>query len=45
MNPQETYYWEEREVAEEAQINKNFIFPTAYKKLQEIGSSFIVQFK
>ena len=45
MNFQEAYYWKERETAEEAQINKNFIFPTAYKKLKEMGSSFIVQFK
>lgn len=36
MNPQEAYYWEERERAEEAEINKKFIFPAAYRKLEEV---------
>lgn len=35
MNAQEAYYWEEREGAEEAEINKAFLFPTAYRALQE----------
>jgi hypothetical protein len=36
MNAQEAYYWEEREVAEEAYINKIYMFPLAFIKLQEI---------
>jgi hypothetical protein len=36
MNAQEAYYWEERERIEEAEINKKFIFPAAYSKLQEV---------
>jgi hypothetical protein len=36
VNVQERYYWEVRERAEEAEINKKFIFPAAYRKLQEV---------
>ena len=35
MNPQEAYYWEQREAREEIEINKTFLFPTAYRALQE----------
>ena len=35
MNPQEAYYWDERERAEEAETNKTFLFPAAYRALQE----------
>lgn len=35
MNAQEAYNWEEREGAAEAEINKKFIFPSAYRKWQE----------
>ena len=35
MNPQEAYYWEEREFREEIEINKTFLFPTAYRALRE----------
>ena len=34
MNAQEAYYWQEREIAEEAGINKKFLFPLAYRMLQ-----------
>lgn len=34
MGFQEDYYWEEREAREEAEINKTFLFPAAYRKLQ-----------
>ena len=35
MNAQEAYYWEQKEAREEAEINKKFVFPIAYRKLQE----------
>ncbi len=35
MNAQEAYYWEEREAREEIEINKTFLFPSAYRALQE----------
>jgi hypothetical protein len=35
VNAQEAYYWEERERAEEAEINKKFVFHAAYRKLEE----------
>lgn len=35
MNPQEAYYWEQRETREEIEINKTFLFPAAYRALQE----------
>jgi hypothetical protein len=35
VNALEAYYGEERERAAEAEINKKFIFSSAYRKLQE----------
>lgn len=36
MNTQERYYLEEKEVAEQAYINKKYRFPLAFMKLQEV---------